>query len=411
MRRPRVRANNPAPKILPKPNRSPRRIPRVILPSLAATPAPKSAAITGAPITPDEALRTFSDIMTDRERAEIRDFREIFYIRQSKPSPQAHMVHEPDFFPFILNDHIRYRYQQLAELGKGAFGTVIKCFDHKTKQQVAVKIVRELPGIMGQINQEREVSRLLISRDAASHHIVKVYDVLRYRSFFLLITEVLSVNLYVSMKASKFAPMEMSRLQMVMRQIADAVSFIHSLGLIHCDLKPENVLWTCPRRTGVKLIDFGCCCYAGRTMFTYVQSRFYRAPEVMLGMDYGCEIDVWSFACVAYELATGKVLFPGRNEMEQMALLISVLGMPPEHMIRRASRRERFFDKDGRPLAVPTLNVSTHPGSRPLSSLLDTDDALFMSLIQQCLAWEPSKRPKAAQIVRHPWMASRCGYR
>ena len=368
--------------------------------------------IPGAPISGEEALRQFSEIMTDRERAEIRTFREIFYIRQGKPAPQSHMICEPEFFPFVLNDHIRYRYQQLAELGRGAFGTVIKCYDHKLKQLVAVKVVRELPGIVAQIKQEREVSRMLMTRnDSVAHHIVRIHDILNYRSFALLVTEVLSVNLYDAMKASKFAPMELTKLQAVLRQLADAIAFVHELGLIHCDVKPENVLWTSVRRTAVKLIDFGCCCYVGRTMFTYIQSRFYRAPEVMLGLDYGREIDVWSFACVACELLTGKVLFPGRNECEQMALFISSLGLPPSHMLQKASRRDRFFDKSGRPLAVPSLNVSCTPCSRPLKSLVPCDDPLFMSLIQQCLVWDPSKRLKASQVLKHPWMSSFCGYR
>jgi dual specificity tyrosine-phosphorylation-regulated kinase 2/3/4 len=81
--------------------------------------------------------------------------------------------------------------------------------------------------------------------------------------------------------------------------------------LIHCDLKPENVLLVAPQRSAIKVIDFGSSCFVDERMYTYVQSRFYRSPEVILGLAYGCEIDMWSFGCILAELFMGYPLFPG----------------------------------------------------------------------------------------------------
>lgn len=87
--------------------------------------------------------------------------------------------------------------------------------------------------------------------------------------------------------------------------------FLHQHSLIHCDLKPENILLMQPSRSAIKVIDFGSSCFVNERMYTYVQSRFYRSPEVIMGLPYGCEIDMWSFGCILAELYMGYPLFPG----------------------------------------------------------------------------------------------------
>ena len=77
------------------------------------------------------------------------------------------------------------------------------------------------------------------------------------------------------------------------------------VSIIHCDLKPENILLKNPKRTAIKLIDFGSSCKIGHTMYPYIQSRFYRSPEVLLGLPYDEKIDMWSLGCILYELHVG----------------------------------------------------------------------------------------------------------
>lgn len=96
-------------------------------------------------------------------------------------------------------------------------------------------------------------------------------------------------------------------MQSIAIQCLEALQFLHGLGLIHCDLKPENILVKSYSRCEVKVIDFGSSCFQTDHLCSYVQSRSYRAPEVILGLPYDKKIDIWSLGCILAELCTGNV--------------------------------------------------------------------------------------------------------
>jgi dual specificity tyrosine-phosphorylation-regulated kinase 2/3/4 len=89
--------------------------------------------------------------------------------------------------------------------------------------------------------------------------------------------------------------------------------FLNKLNIIHCDMKPENLLLKQQNKSGIKVIDMGSSCKANEIMYTYIQSRFYRAPEIIMGIDYTSAIDMWSFGCIMCELYTGQPIFPGKD--------------------------------------------------------------------------------------------------
>jgi dual specificity protein kinase YAK1 len=138
-----------------------------------------------------------------------------------------------------------------------------------------------------------------------------------------------------------------------MRQALDGMNILSKQHVIHCDLKPENILLvkehspelmntvgstsssvgTSDTGLSIKLIDFGSACFEGQFSHTYIQSRFYRSPEVLLGIDYGSAIDVWSLGCVAAELLLGLPLLPGLNEHDQLTRICEMIGNIPDWMI------------------------------------------------------------------------------
>ena len=116
-------------------------------------------------------------------------------------------------------------------------------------------------------------------------------------------TNLLSPNYsthYVNTKAA-------NALQIITQQCLEALSYLHDLGIIHCDLKPENILIKSYRRCEIKIIDLGSSCFQSDNLSLYVQSRSYRAPEVMLGLPYDQKIDLWSVGCILAELHSGEV--------------------------------------------------------------------------------------------------------
>lgn len=106
----------------------------------------------------------------------------------------------------------------------------------------------------------------------------------------------------------------------------------------------SNLNCPCP-----KVIDFGSSCYESQRVYTYIQSRFYRAPEVILGGKYSMAIDMWSLGCILAELYTGFALLPGEDEADQLACMIELLGMPPQSVLDSSKRAKNFITAKGYP--------------------------------------------------------------
>lgn len=117
-------------------------------------------------------------------------------------------------------------------------------------------------------------------------------------------------------------------------QILVSLKMLKEHFIIHCDLKPENILLEDSKRQTIRLIDFGSSCFENEQMYTYIQSRFYRAPEIMLGIRYTSAIDMWSLGCILAELFTGFPLYPGESEPEQMSLIMEINGLPPSDLLK-----------------------------------------------------------------------------
>jgi dual specificity tyrosine-phosphorylation-regulated kinase 1 len=168
----------------------------------------------------------------------------------------------------------------------------------------------------------------------------------------------------------------------------------------------------------VKLIDFGSSCFDDEKPYKYIQSRFYRAPEVILQHDYTPAIDMWSLGCLAVELLIGEPLFPGENEHEQLCLIQDIIGRIPDDFIDRGSRRKvfRMFiprpdDVGGYDLAEstgfkPTLRsiegiVMGKLGRREGSEESQTDYMRFMDFVQGLLRYDVGKRMDPGRALEH----------
>lgn len=155
----------------------------------------------------------------------------------------------------------------------------------------------------------------------------------------------------------------------------------------------------------IKVIDFGSSCFENEKVYTYIQSRFYRSPEVILGMSYGIPIDMWSLGCILAELYTGYPIFPGENEQEQLACIMEIFGPPEKHLIEKSSRKKLFFDSMGKPrVTVSSKGRRRRPSSKTLQSAIKCDDDPFIDFLSQCLRWDPEKRLRPEQAMMHEFI-------
>jgi len=157
------------------------------------------------------------------------------------------------------------------------------------------------------------------------HHILRLKDTFIHRQHLCLVFELLSVNLYELIKQNQFRGLSTTLVRVFAQQLLNGLSLLNKARLIHCDLKPENIL--------------------RQTVYTYIQSRFYRSPEVLLGLPYSSAIDMWSLGCIVVELFLGLPLFPGSSEYNQVSRIVEMLGNPPNWMLEMGKQAGEFFEK------------------------------------------------------------------
>ncbi|XP_077954106.1 homeodomain-interacting protein kinase 2-like [Gasterosteus aculeatus] len=205
-------------------------------------------------------------------------------------------------------------YEVLEFLGRGTFGQVVKCWKRGTNEIVAIKILKNHPSYARQGQIEVSILARLSTESADDYNFVRAYECFQHKNHTCLVFEMLEQNLYDFLKQNKFSPLPLKYIRPVLQQVASALMKLKSLGLIHADLKPENIMLVDPSRQPyrVKVIDFGSASHVSKAVCsTYLQSRYYRAPEINLGLPFCEAIDMWSLGCVIAELFLGWPLYPG----------------------------------------------------------------------------------------------------
>ena len=216
------------------------------------------------------------------------------------------------------------------------------------------------------------------------------------------------MNLYEFIKAHEFRGFSLKLIRRFAKQLLSSLILLRDHRVIHCDLKPENVLLAHPTHSEIKVIDFGSSCLENEKVYTYIQSRFYRSPEVILGMTYGMPIDMWSLGCILAELLTGYPIFPGENEQEQLACIMEIFGPPEKHLIEKSTRKKIFFDSLGKPrLTVSPKGKRRRPSSKSLQAALKCEDDSFVDFITRCLRWDPDRRLKPDEAIQHDFITGK----
>jgi len=353
-----------------------------------------------------------------------------YYAQKRKKKDQAPWDDENWDYKITPGDILSDRYVIKHRIGKGSFGQVVKCFDKETETEVAVKIIKSKRQFMVQAQTEITLLQELGQNPENTPMFVSMLHHFSFKNHQCIVFEMMHCNLYELLRNTNFKGVSLNLIRKFARQLLRALASLNSANVIHCDLKPENILLCHPRKSAIKVIDFGSACKRTQKLYTYIQSRFYRAPEVLLSNSYDCEIDMWSLGCVLVEMHTGEPLFAGKSSHDQLGKIIEVLGMPPKIMINRAPSKIRgaMFENIGeednyrlRPLQRSCVSVV--PRGRRLSAILGRDVggpggrrrlepghgqseyALFIDLLEKMLAYEPEKRINPVGALNHPFLS------
>ncbi|XP_029005801.1 dual specificity tyrosine-phosphorylation-regulated kinase 3 [Betta splendens] len=388
----------------------------------------------GSPLTADQAVRLYRSQLTTLEQTEIHSYPDVYFVgpnakkRLSVAGGNNNCGYDDEqgSYIYVAHDHLAYRYEFLKIIGKGSFGQVAKVYDHKLQQHLALKMVRNEKRFHRQAQEEIRILEHLRKQDRnGTMNVVHMLENFTFRNHICMTFELLSMNLYELIKRNKFQGFSLALVRKFAHSILQCLDALNRQRIIHCDLKPENILLKQQGRSGIKVIDFGSSCFDHQRVYTYIQSRFYRAPEVILGSRYGLPIDMWSFGCILAELLTGYPLFPGEDEGDQLACVMELLGMPPQTILEQAKRAKNFINSKGHPryCVVNTLPTGATvlagsrsrrgkmrgpPGSKEWSAALKgCEDPTFNDFIKKCLDWDPSNRLTPGEALRHPWLYRR----
>ncbi|RXG71734.1 Homeodomain-interacting protein kinase 2 [Armadillidium vulgare] len=254
------------------------------------------------------------------------------------------------------------QYEVLEFLGRGTFGQVVKCWKKGTNDIVAIKILKNHPSYARQGQIEVGILTRLSQENAEDYNFVRAFECFQHKNHTCLVFEMLEQNLYDFLKQNKFSPLPLKVIRPILQQVLTALHKLKLLGLIHADLKPENIMLVDPARQPyrVKVIDFGSASHVSKAVCnTYLQSRYYRAPEIILGLPFSEAIDMWSLGCVIAELFLGWPLYPGSSEYDQIRYISQTQGIPPEHMLNNATKTTKFFYRDNEVSSYPFWRLKT----------------------------------------------------
>ena len=384
--------------------------------SLKLSMSPKSSYICPEevefPLKPSQALSIFKHELTSLEQSEIFKYSDVFYLGLLSHKIPPRLDRENCGFDdshsdylLVKRDHIAYRYEILSLLGRGSFGQVCKCFDHKKKEKVAVKVIKNKSKFYQQAKIEIRVLQSMRESDPEdTRGIIRMKNYFLFRSHVCITFELISLNLYEFLRLNHFQGLSQSLIRSFAKQVLVSLDFTRSLEIIHCDLKPENILLVNPQKAAIKLIDFGSSCFASERLHTYIQSRFYRAPEIILGIAYTPAIDVWSLGCILLELLTGQPVWPGESELDQLIHIVSTIGLPPAEVLAVSTRKGLFFDGDSLKSCRLANGKVLAPGSRNLAQELGGADCELLDLVMECFEWNPAKRISPKDALSHPWV-------
>ncbi|KAJ5665356.1 Negative regulator of the PHO system [Penicillium maclennaniae] len=282
-------------------------------------------------------------------------------------------------------------FQQLEKLGEGTYATVFKGRNRQTGEMVALKEIH-LDSEEG--TPSTAIREISLMKELKHESIVSLYDVIHTENKLMLVFEFMDRDLkrYMDTRGDR-GQLDPVTIKSFMHQLMKGIAFCHENRVLHRDLKPQNLLIN--KKGQLKLGDFGLARAFGIPVNTFsneVVTLWYRAPDVLLGSrTYNTSIDIWSAGCIMAEMYTGRPLFPGTTNEDQLLKIFRLMGTPSERSWPGISQLPEY---------KPTFHVYA---TQDLSLILPQIDPLGLDLLNRMLQLRPEMRISAADALQHPW--------
>lgn len=338
---------------------------------------------------------------------------------------------DPDgYYRVILGEKLdKGRYQVFAILGRGMFSGVVRARDlHHNSREVAIKIVRRQETMYkAGMKEIHTLEQLAVQDPDDKKHIVRLYGHFEHRGHLCMVFESLSLNLREIVKRfGKDVGLSLQAVRTYSQQVLVALAHLRHENIMHADIKPDNIMVN-ETKTLLKLCDLGSASSTNEMEITpYLVSRFYRAPEIILGQPYGCEMDMWSVGCTLYELATGKILFPGKTNNHMLLLMQQLKGRPAAKQLKKCQFAEKHFEDNNTFLSIETdkstgqelirrvntsqptetLRMRMLPGNTAKELSVDElrQTQQLIDLLNRMLELDPAKRITPLEALAHPFV-------
>ena len=333
--------------------------------------------------------------------------------------------HPDGHYRIILREVLNDRYIIKQELGKGTFATVVRAEDTETGAFVAIKIARNNDTMYKAGMKEVAFLQLLNEKDPEDkRHMIRLLRHFNHKGHLCLVFENLSNDLReVLKKFGRNVGLNITAIRMFAQQMFLALNHMKNCSVLHADLKPDNILVN-EKRNMLKICDLGTAVFLRDVEVTpLLVSRYYRAPEIILGMDFDYGIDMWAIGCTLFELYTGKILFPGSDNNQMLRHMQDCRGKFPNRMVKKARLADEYFDSDFTFYSREPDHITGHMVSRPMNfketkdirtrltsnikdmSKLEQKELLsFVDLIEKCMQLDPEKRITAKDALKHPFI-------
>ncbi len=365
-----------------------------------------------------------------------------------------------DNYTYIINDL----------LGTGISGQTFKVFCKNDNKYYALKIIKNEPVLTKMSNYEYLIMKKLNDLDKNDqYHIIRSYNCFKFNNHLCIVNELMQKTLLEILKVNSSVGLSLTSIRFITKQILKAVEFIHNSDFIHTDLKPENILLSIQNENNVntnnqasqntdlitnkvlvKIADFGSAIMKKDIIRKeYIQSMYYRAPEVIIGLPLNEKVDVWSIACILIELYISTPIMPGTSSYDQLYKINTLIGECPQHLIEFSKKGNKYFIRDKETsfyrIKTPKEYYSEYPKDRPkehyqipekmrnidelinikkdtiksknsrIKSLNNSSVSInsanvkdelvaFIHLLKGMLQIDPSKRWSCKQCLKHPFI-------